>query len=606
MKEQHWTKTSVRQDALRIAVIIAATTLFAGCAQLKPQAEEPSDQDQAQPTSATAADAGSEQDASETPAASSEPPLANIPLEPDLLYNILLGEVAAQREDVETSLDAFKEAALESRDPRLIGRATRLAIASGNYESALETATIWAEVRPDANTPREALAIIHLAREDVPAASQVFETIIDAADPDVGTSYRRVADIMSRQEDKNSMVGLLEKLVEKNPDDPDAWYSLAFLADRADRDELASAAIDRAIELRPGWEDAALSKAGYLLQSEKIDEYGEYAEQFLREFPDANQFRVSYARALVDQDRTEDALDQFKRVVKNDPENADAAYAIGILSLQEEIYDDAAEYFEQTLALRPDNDQARLYLGQVATETEDWQAAERWYREVVSDAYRLEAQRLLGLLKADQGDTDGAIQHLSSLAPANDEERVQIYLTKEQVLREANQYEDAKALLDEALVVFPDNGDLLYARALVAAQLSLIDVHEADLRKLILNEPENAHAYNALGYTLADQTDRFNEALQLVEKALELRPEDPFIIDSMGWVQYRLGNLDAALEYLTKAHETRADAEIAAHLGEVLWSTGNRREAKGIWKKALKDAPENKVLLETIEKHDAL
>jgi len=576
-------------------VVVIATSFFAGCAQFKPQAGE---------TPSTASTDTSDTAADSKPAEPAEPPLENIPLEPDLLYNILLGEVAAQREDVESSLAAFKAAALESRDPRLVGRATRLAIASGNYESALETAELWAEIRPDNNTPREALAIIHLARKDMPAASSTFETIIDAADPDVGTSYRRVADIMSRQEDKGAMVELLETLVEKNADNAEAWYSLAFLADRADRDELASAAIDRAIAIRPDWEDAALSKAGYLIQSEKIDEYGEYAEQFLRSYPDSNQFRVSYARALVDQGKTEDALDQFKRAVKSDPENADAAYAIGILSLQEEIYDQASDYFQRTLELRPDNDQARLYLGQVATETEDWETAERWYKEVVSDAYRLEAQRLLGLMKANQGDTDGAIEHLSALAPANDEERVQIYLTKEQVFREADQFEDAKALLDEALVVFPENGDLLYARALVAAQLSLIDVHEADLRKLILNEPENAHAYNALGYTLADQTTRFNEALQLVEKALELRPEDPFIIDSMGWVQYRLGNLDAALEYLTKAHETRADAEIAAHLGEVLWSTGNRRQAKGIWKKALKGAPENKVLLETIKKHD--
>jgi len=583
MKEHLWTDTGVGHASLRVAVVVIATSLFAGCAQFKPQPG-----DTAGETPSTASADTNDATAASNPAESTEPPLENIPLEPDLLYNILLGEVAAQREDVESSLAAFKAAALESRDPRLVGRATRLAIASGNYESALETAEIWAEIRPDNNTPREALAIIHLARKDMSAASSTFETIIDAADPDVGTSYRRVADIMSRQEDKSAMVDLLETLVEKNADNAEAWYSLAFLADRADRDELASAAIDRAIEIRPDWEDAALSKAGYLIQSEKIDEYGEYAEQFLRTYPDSNQFRVSYARALVDQGKTEDALDQFKRAVKSDPENADAAYAIGILSLQEEIYDQATDYFQRTLELRPDNDQARLYLGQVATETEDWETAERWYKEVVSDAYRLEAQRLLGLMKANQGDTNGAIEHLSSLAPANDEERVQIYLTKEQVLREADQFEDAKALLDEALVVFPENGDLLYARALVAAQLSLIDVHEADLRKLILNEPENAHAYNALGYTLADQTTRFNEALELVEKALELRPEDPFIIDSMGWVQYRLGNLDAALEYLTKAHDTRADAEIAAHLGEVLWSTGNQ------------------VLLETIKKHDAL
>ncbi len=598
MKEQTSNPPAWRRSMAVVATTVSVVILT-GCAGLKPTTDSDANSDSG------AADAKPAQSASTQPART-EPVIPNVALEPDLLYNILLGEISAQREDVDSSLTAFKAAALESRDPRLIGRATRLAISSGDYDGALETAKIWQEVRPDSNTPREALSIIHLGRKDLTAATEVFEQIIKAADPDIGTSYRRVADILARQEDKAGMVSMLETLVQKNPDSADAWYALAFLSGRADRDDLASESIDRAIALRPDWEDAALVKSGYLIRAQKLEEYEQYANSFLRQFPDSNQFRVSFARALVDQERTEEALDQFKRAVKSDPENADAAYAIGILSLQEEMYEQSSEYFERTLALRPDNDQARLYLGQVATEVEDYDTAERWYSEVASDAYRLEAQRLLGLLKADRGEPESAILHLSSLTPSNDEERVQIYLTKEQVYREAEQYNKAKTLLDEALVIFPENGDLLYARALVAAQLSMIDLHEADLRKLILNEPDNAHAYNALGYTLADQTDRYDEALTLVEKALELRPEDPFIIDSMGWVQYRLGNLDAALEYLTKAHESRADAEIAAHLGEVLWTTGNRRQAKGIWKKALKTAPENKVLLDTIKKHDAL
>lgn len=617
MKEQSWFPTQTRR-AMTIVVVSMLIVVISGCAALKPKpGDKPADAESVDKTSETStgenksgeSDAevasGSEEEQSKG-TQPSQPEMPKVALESDLLYNILLGEVAAQREDVDTSLSSFKAAALESRDPRLIGRATRLAIASGNFDSAFETAKIWAEIRPDSDTPLEALAIVHLARDENDAASETFEQIITAARPDVGTSYRRVSEILSRQEDKAAMVEMFEGLVAKNADNAEAWYSLAFLASRSERDDLAGESIEKAIELRPDWEDAALFKSGYLIRAEKLEEYDTYAHEFLRSYPDSTQFRISYARALVDQGKTDGALDQFKRAMKSDPENADAAYAIGILSLQEEKYEQSSRYFERTLELHPDNDQARLYLGQVATEIEDYDGAEKWYKEVVSDEYRLEAQRLLGLLKADRGEVEPAIEHLSALSPSNDDERVQIYLTKEQIYREAERYENAKTVLDEALVLFPENSDLLYARALVAAQLSMIDVHEADLRKLINNEPENAHAYNALGYTLADQTDRYTEALDLVEKALELRPDDPFIIDSMGWVQYRLGNIDEALEYLTKAHDTRADAEIAAHLGEVLWSAGNRRQAKGIWKKALKQAPENKVLLDTIKKHDAL
>lgn len=531
-----------------------------------------------------------------------EPALPDVELTADLLYDLLVAEVAEQRGVTDEGLKATVRAARASSDPRLVARSTRQAIRQKDFDTALESAKEWIELRPDSTLPQEALAIVHLARGELDAAETVLTTLVTES-KDLSQTYRRVADLMVRQQKREGFLPILERLTTMNPDNPDAWYSLAFFADRDDADALASEAIEKSLTLKPDWEDAALAKAGYLVQDDKMDDYMSFTEDFLSRNPAANKYRLHYARTLVDQGKSEKALEQFKIAADADPENADATYAIGILSIQTENYKQADTYLRRVLEIRPDNDQARLYLGQVSAELENFEMAEQWYTSVSSDAYSFEAQRLLGLMKAKQTNVDDAITHLKSLAPNNDEDRVQLYLTQEQLLREAKELPRAREVLDEALSVFPENGDLLYARALVTAQLEDVDTHERDLRKLIANEPENAHAYNALGYTLADQTDRVEEALKLVTKALELRPEDPFIIDSMGWVQYRLGNLESARDYLQKALAARPDAEIAAHLGEVLWKLGEREEAKKIWKEAMKTSPDNDVLKKTVEKH---
>jgi len=587
MVNQLFGRTYIRRRAPIGAVVVAAAGLvmLPGCATLNAPEPAPA------PTAAKAP--------APKPA---EPALPDVALTADLLYDLLVAEVADQRGEAEAGLEAVVRAANESKDPRLVARATRRAIQSKDYDTALTTATQWTELRPDSTLPQEALAIVYLARGDVEDAENVLTALVNDS-KDLGQTYRRIADLMVRQEKRTGFLPILQRLTELNTDNADAWYSLAFFADRDDADKVANEAIENALRIRPNWEDAALAKAGYLVQDEKMDDYMSFTKGFLKDNPKANKYRLHYARTLVDQGKTEEALEQFKQAADADPENADATYAIGILSIQAEEYKQADTYLRRVLEIRPDNDQARLYLGQVATELEKFKDAEQWYTSINSDAYSFEGQRLLGLMKAKQTSVDDAISHLKSLSPRNDEDRIQLFLTQEQLLRDADRLADAREVLDEALTVFPDNGDLLYARALVNAQLEDVETHERDLRKLIKNEPENAHAYNALGYTLADQTDRVEEALVLVKKALELRPEDPFIIDSMGWVQYRLGNLESARDYLQKALAARPDAEIAAHLGEVLWEMGERDEAKKIWKEAMKTSPDNDVLKKTVEKH---
>jgi tetratricopeptide (TPR) repeat protein len=264
--------------------------------------------------------------------------------------------------------------------------------------------------------------------------------------------------------------------------------------------------------------------------------------------------------------------------------------------------DDAEKYLRRTLELRPQNDQARLYLGQVAEQKKDYKAAARWYGEIDAGEFYFEAQTRLAVVVAHQGDLAAARAQLHALKPETNVQRVARALAEEQILRDARRYRDALEVMNAALKELPGDKDLLYARALVAEKLNLFELLEADLRAVLKQDPKNAHALNALGYALADRNQRLPEAQALLTEALALRPDDAFILDSMGWLQYRLGNYPEAVKYLRRALEVRSDAEISAHLGEVLWVMGNRKEAESVWSRALRDAPDSEALLDAIKK----
>ncbi len=529
-------------------------------------------------------------------------PLPAVALSAEILYDILLAEIAVRRNELAVATEAYARAAANTRDYRLAERAMQVAMRARNFDVAFEVATLWNELQPGTVPAMEAMAVAQVASNRLSEAKQTFTELIRRAEPNVGAMYRRAADLLSRQTNADGALALMDDLVALNADDAEAHYAQAYLADRLKRPSLVVQAIDRALALRPDWEDAALAKAAHLLAQKKTEELMAFSEAYLTTHPNANKLRIQYARFLVEQGAQEKALANFKTVIEQQPANSDAMFAAALISIQLDRMEEAEQLLEQNLKLRPGNDQVHLYLGQVAVEREDFEKAESWYQRIKGGDYFFEAQLLLADVYAKQNDSDKALEHLRSLQPDSEDQHVQWILRQEQVLRETKNLADAKVVLDDGLDRFPESTELLYARGLIAAQLDMVDLHERDMRKLLAKDPENPHALNALGYTLADLTDRYQEAYTLIEKALALRPEDPFILDSMGWIQYRLGNYDLAIEYLQKALSKREDAEIAAHLGEVLWAVGQQKRAEAIWEQALEKSPENETLLSTIRK----
>jgi len=535
-----------------------------------------------------------------------EPPetLPDVQLNAPMLYNILLGEIAGQRGQVGIASVTLGKVAQQTRDPRLAERATLAAAYARRFDEALVAGQLWVELRPTEPDARESLAGI-LMELNRPAEARVqFEQLIALETPRSNSeqAYMRVVSVLSRHTQRPAALSVMQELVDKNPKVAAAQFALTHLSVRMGEFPRALKAADEALVLRPGWEEAALFKARILVSLKEMAKAQQFYEEFLSQYPHSTTVRLNYARHLIDLRQWSKARNEFTRVLNDTPNDADTIYAIALLSLQTQDLDDAEKYLKRTLELRPQHDQARYYLGQTAEQRKDYAEAIRWYGEIGPGENFFEAQTRIGMMKAKQGDIAAARAHLRSLSPSTDQQRVQLILSEEQILRESRKYEEALAVLNQGLKELPGDKDLLYARALVAEKLNLIDVVESDLRGVLKKDPKNAHALNALGYTLADRTNRLQEANELLSEAMALRPDDAFILDSMGWLQYRMGNHAESVRYLKRALEARNDAEIAAHLGEVLWVMGNRREAESVWSRALRETPDNEAVLDAIKK----
>jgi tetratricopeptide (TPR) repeat protein len=563
--------------------VVAATLLLAAC---QGQAVRPSGADTVSP------DPGSTGEV-----------LPKVPLSADVLYYLLLGEIAGHRGEFEVSVTALSRTAQKTRDPRLAERATLAALYARRHPEALINARLWVELRPASSEAREALAAALMETGQSGEAQQQFEQLLArAGEPGLAQGYLRIAATLGRQSNRSEALKVMRALVDRHADQAVAHYALAHLAVRASDLDTATQAIDRALALNPAWEDAALFKGRVLVSLKDMPRVLRFHEQYLDRHPRANSVRLSYARLLVDLKQWDKAREQFKRVVAASPKDADSTFTVALLALQGNDPDEAEKYLKRTLDLQPDNDQARLYLGQVAEQRKQYDEAIQWYSAIESAEMHFEAQTRLGVVLAQQGNLAQARTHLQALHPHTEAQRVQLALAEEQILRDARQYAEAFDVLTRILGELPDNSDLLYARALVAEKINRIETAEKDLRRILKKDPKNANALNALGYTLADRTTRYQEALGLIEQALALKPEDPFILDSLGWAHYRLGNYPEAVKHLRAALEKRADAEIAAHLGEVLWMAGDHAGAELVWKGALKHSPDSEALLGVINK----
>lgn len=519
-----------------------------------------------------------------------------------LLFKLTLAEIAAQRGQPHVAVPAYLEAARETKDPRVARRAAEIAWNARFMPAALEAATLWLQADPDSARARQTVIALLVNQSQLDEAVPHLEKWLSSNPEQAGQNFLQLSTLVAGHQDKPAVLRLIRTLAARYPTVPEASLAVAQAAWNADDRDTALGASRQALKLRPGWELAALFQA-QALQRGSPAEAITFLDGFLKAHPGAKDARLNYARLLVSAQQYAEARKQFGILLGEAPNNPEIAMAVATLSMQAKDYVAAEAQLKRALEINPkDPDAVRLYLGQVNEELQRPDVALEWYSSITHGAQFIPAQARYAGVLAKQGKLAEARKHLQGVNAGDAQQRTQLTLAEAHLLREASAYQEAFDFLSQAVARTPDVTDLLYDHAMAAEKVNRIDVLESNLRKVIKMRPDYAHAYNALGYTLADRNERLAEARTLIEMAHKLAPEDPFILDSLGWVLYRVGENQQALGHLQRAYEARPDGEIAAHLGEVLWALGRQAEARKLWADALRNHSKNEVLQSTVKR----
>lgn len=522
--------------------------------------------------------------------------------EAELIYHIMLAEIAGSRGQMDVALDNYQQAAMSSTDPRVAERAMGIALFAQDKSAMLVIAERWYALDTQDNKALQAMVLALLYNENVTEAIPHMEALRLTANQDGQEGFTVVAALLDQMQDKALAMRAMDGLRALHPDSKFAQYYYALACLEAEDYPGALQALDLALKVDSKWGAAYLLQAKVRIAMDDKDAAVNGLAQAVENLPDDRGLRVGYARLLVGAERLDDARAQFEILAKTDPEDYEAVYALGLLASEQKHYDDAVAYFKKLLDKRQRVMEAYFELGRVEEQRGDYAKAKDWYARVENDEHYLSAQVRIGAVLAKQGDFAGMVEHFNKVREIVPQSAVALYISESEILRDEKRYQDSYDLLSEALDQDPNDENLLYTRALAAERLDRLDVLEKDLRTVIDANPENGQALNALGYTLADRTDRYQEALSYLERAIALLPDDPAVIDSMGWVNFRLGKNEEALKYLRRAYDLNPDPEIAAHLTEVLWVTHQQDEARKLWQAAVEKNPDSEHLKEVKER----
>lgn len=524
-------------------------------------------------------------------------------LTPQVLFDMLLAEIALARGRLDYSLPLYERLARTTKDARVARRATEVALFARRMDMAQETARIWADADPESEDAQRVLsgAIAGAQMPTEQIEMRLAESLAKAG-PRLPGALLGLNRVLAPVEDKQRVRQIVERVTEPYLELSEAHFARAHAASGA-RDMTASlASLDEALVRRPDWSQAVLLKA-QIQQTMDPQAAEQTLAGFLAAHPDDVDVLRGYGRVLLGNKRYPEARAAFEQVLAREEGDEASRYAVGIIALEMQDVDAAEAAFKRLSQVGyADGDGVQTGLAQVAEARGRLDDAIGHYDAVEEAPRRERAQLRVAQLLVREGRFDEAKARLRALG-ADDATRANYLLVEAQLMRDAGRLDDAVSAVDEGLKFKPDDPDLLYESAMLADRMGRVEAMEGRLRKIIALSPDYAHAYNALGYWMADRGERLDEAESLIRKAVELRPEDPFIMDSLGWVLYRRGQFPEARSLLERAYAIRPDPEIAAHLGEVLWEMGDQDEARKTWKMAAKDHPENDTLVSVMRRY---
>ncbi len=527
-----------------------------------------------------------------------------VSLDGDTLFNLLAAEFAGNQGDVAVSLDYYRKASETIEDSRIAARTAYIALYGKNYDETLAALNRWRDMEPNATDLPRLYAIVHLKLEQ----------------PEKAVAYIEIMLLTSREPSIDKAMAV-KQLLTKEATTEDAYVVLQILNDKEEKSkhllilqsryaaqlklyDEALALLDEVLLIDSSQHEVLIIKSRVLTAQGKTKEATLLIQQVLSELPDNNALRLQYARMLVEQRDMAGATEQYTILAEKLPDDAEINLSLALLYIETKQLDEAIESLEHLIDIDKKTSVANYYLGRIAQNQGEEKQAVAYYLRVKSEEYVFDAQLRIGILLALLGKADEGLAKLEALADKQTSWtlRVKLYLAQGEILRSELRYKEGVEMYSRALQQNREDTTLLYARGLMAEKVDRLDMAEADLLKVISKEPDNADALNALGYTLADRTSRYKEALEYIKRAAELVPDDPAILDSLGWVSYRLGKFDDAIKWLSKAFDKLEDAEIAAHYGEVLWHTDQKDKAREVWGKGKAQNADNPVLRETLDR----
>lgn len=532
------------------------------------------------------------------------------------LFALMTAEIAQQRGDAYSAMLAYLEAAKQLQDPELAKRALEISLGEGQLEEALKAAQVWADVAPTDAQARRSVMVLQLGTNRVDEALPALKTYLaqvkeaEQANPGIShaTPIKVATEMLMRIPDKTKAYNTAIELFGNNPKDADAQLLLAQISESADQFATAIVHLQNLAAISP--QERYVVQLAQLM--ERRDTNPRAALAYITPLADQNPkwfgARLYLARVYSQQEQWPLAKQRFNEMLQLQPENYPLYSSLGFVLSKTGERKAAEKAFNVYLSKVPATERQNealihITMADMAAQDKDFAAAYAWLDRAPNAKTDLDIQLKKSALEELQGKPEGAARVLQQFKPANDEQAVRLALAKSQLAESRKRPQEAASELDAALSTQPNQPELLYERAMVAERMNDLSAVEGNLRKLMEVKPDNAHAYNALGYTFADRNIRLPEALTLITKAAELAPNDAFILDSLGWVHYRLGDLDKAEQALRKAYSLRQDEEIGVHLLEVLIKKGQLADAKSLSDALLPKYPDSqrlKTLIQTL------
>ncbi len=518
-------------------------------------------------------------------------------LRPDVLFMLLTAELAGQRGQYDVAMEGYLEAAKRVHDPRLTERAAMIAMYMKDGNRTNEAVSLWLKQDPGNLTALKISALSALKSRDKRQAVNQLSALLQYDPAGFEKSIFELAGALQKEGDVAFVYDVLEALATKHPTQASVYFVQSLLASDMKNKSLAETKIEQALRLQPDWDKALILQAQMALYS---DDYVR-AEALLRnasvKYPENEKFKKMLAQVLIKSGKYEEAGEVYDALIAANPKDAESRFSLALVNLQLDHDNKAEDTFKDLQEDSEWRNQSSFYLGKIEEKRNNTENALNWFDKVTEGPFEFEAAVTAISLLAKDRQFDRAGERVKLLPAKFPKQKSRILLIEAELYSQQKQYDKAFALLTNELNTYPDQEDLLYSRALMADRMDKFDVMEADLGKILAKSPDNAEALNALGYALADKTNRYAEAEGYLLHAMRVKPDEAVILDSYGWLKYKMGNLQSALSFLQRAYDKQPENEIAAHLAEVLWNLGRKEEAKKLYEKAIDEAPDDIYLL---------